>query len=180
MPKARNGAVELEYETFGDDRPETVLLVNGLGSQMTRWPEAFCGKLVARGYRTIRFDNRDTGLSTWFKPGDRYALKDMAADAMAVLDAAGVRAASEEELAAARLAQLCVKEDQQQKLNLLKSPARMRRRRNQFFSSSCPVCVRSKTLGPFSFFYSNSKYARCNSSQKAISRVVQSMKDVKI
>lgn len=93
MPKARNGAVELEYETFGDDRPETVLLVNGLGSQMTRWPEAFCGKLVARGYRAIRFDNRDTGLSTWFKPGDRYTLKDMAADAMAVLDAAGVRAA---------------------------------------------------------------------------------------
>ena len=34
---------------FGDDRPETVLLVNGLGSQMTRWPEAFCEKLVAKG-----------------------------------------------------------------------------------------------------------------------------------
>ena len=49
MPKARNGAVEIEYEIFGGDRPETVLLVNGLGSQMTRWPEAFCEKLVARG-----------------------------------------------------------------------------------------------------------------------------------
>jgi len=90
MPKARNGAVGIEYQTFGDDRPETVLLVNGLGSQMTRWPEAFCEKLVARGYRAIRFDNRDTGLSTWFQSGDRYTLKDMAADAMAVLDAAGV------------------------------------------------------------------------------------------
>lgn len=90
MPKARNGDVELEFETFGDDRPETVILVNGLGSQMTRWPEAFCAKLVANGYRAIRFDNRDTGRSTWFPSGGRYTLKDMAADAFAVLDAAGV------------------------------------------------------------------------------------------
>ena len=90
MPRARNGAVEIEYETFGDDRPETVILVNGLGSQMTRWPEAFCARLVAKGYRAIRFDNRDTGKSTWFQSGDRYTLKDMAADAIAVLDAAGV------------------------------------------------------------------------------------------
>jgi pimeloyl-ACP methyl ester carboxylesterase len=90
MPKARNGVVEIEYETFGDVQPETVLLVNGLGSQMTRWPEAFCAMLVAKGYRAIRFDNRDTGRSTWFKSGDRYTLKDMAADAIAVLDAAGV------------------------------------------------------------------------------------------
>lgn len=89
MPRARNGAVELEYQTFGDDRPETILLVNGLGSQMTRWPEAFCEKLVARGYRAVRFDNRDTGLSSWLD-GQRYALKDMAADGMAVLDAVGV------------------------------------------------------------------------------------------
>lgn len=88
MPKAANGAVELEFQTFGDDRPKTVLLVNGLGSQMTRWPEPFCEKLVARGYRVIRYDNRDTGLSTW--PTEAYVLKDMAADGMAVLDAAGV------------------------------------------------------------------------------------------
>lgn len=90
MPKARNGAIEIEFETFGDDRQETILLINGLGSQMTRWPEAFCEKLVAKGYRAIRLDNRDTGKSTWFQSGDRYTLKDMAADAMAVLDAAGV------------------------------------------------------------------------------------------
>jgi pimeloyl-ACP methyl ester carboxylesterase len=90
MPKARNGAVEIEFESFGDDRPETVILVNGLGSQMTRWPEPFCAKLVARGYRAIRFDNRDTGLSTWMNDGGRYTLADMANDAMAVLDAAGV------------------------------------------------------------------------------------------
>ena len=89
MPRAVNGAVEIEYETFGDDRPETVILINGLGSQMTRWPVPFCEKLVAKGYRTIRFDNRDVGLSTWLE-GQRYSMKDMADDVIAVLDAAGV------------------------------------------------------------------------------------------
>jgi pimeloyl-ACP methyl ester carboxylesterase len=89
MPRASSGAVEIEYEVFGDG-PETILLINGLGSQMTRWPEAFCARLVAKGYRAIRMDNRDTGLSTWFQSGQRYTLKDMAADAMAVLDAVGV------------------------------------------------------------------------------------------
>ncbi|MFZ5720485.1 MAG: alpha/beta fold hydrolase [Pseudomonadota bacterium] len=88
MPRARNGAVEIEYETFGDGQPETILLVNGLGSQMTRWPVEFCERLVARGYRVIRFDNRDTGLSSW--PTEAYTLADMARDGIAVLDAAGV------------------------------------------------------------------------------------------
>jgi pimeloyl-ACP methyl ester carboxylesterase len=88
MPRAKNGQIEIEYESFGDDRPETVLLVNGLGSQMTRWPEAFCERLVAKGYRAIRFDNRDTGLSSW--PAQAYTLADMGDDAVAVLDAAGV------------------------------------------------------------------------------------------
>jgi pimeloyl-ACP methyl ester carboxylesterase len=92
MPRAKNGAVELEWESFGDDRPETVLLINGLGSQMTRWPVPFCEKLVAKGYRAIRFDNRDVGLSTWLD-GQSYVLKDMADDAVAVLDAAGVKRA---------------------------------------------------------------------------------------
>ena len=89
MPKVHNGAVAIEYESFGDDRPETILLVNGLGSQMTRWPEAFCARLVAKGYRAIRFDNRDTGRSTWLD-GHDYTLAAMADDGMAVLDAAGV------------------------------------------------------------------------------------------
>ena len=47
MPRAKNGAVEIEWQSFGDDQPDTILLVNGLGSQMTRWPEAFCQLLVA-------------------------------------------------------------------------------------------------------------------------------------
>jgi pimeloyl-ACP methyl ester carboxylesterase len=93
MPKAKSGAFEIEYESFGDPADPTILLINGLGSQMTRWPQAFCAKLTAKGYRAIRFDNRDTGKSTWLKDGDRYALSDMAADAIAVLDAAGVKQA---------------------------------------------------------------------------------------
>ena len=90
MPKAKSATAQLEYETFGAEIGPTVLLINGLGSQMTRWPHVFCEKLAAHGYRVIRFDNRDVGKSTWFKPGDSYTLSDMAADAIAVLDAAGV------------------------------------------------------------------------------------------
>lgn len=90
MPRAKNGPVELEYETFGASDAPAMLLINGLGSQMTRWPVDFCERLAGHGYRVIRFDNRDVGKSTWFKDGDAYSLSDMAADAMAVLDAVGV------------------------------------------------------------------------------------------
>lgn len=86
MPRAAVNGIEIEYETFGPDGAPAILLINGLGSQMTRWPVAFCEKLVARGYRAIRFDNRDVGLSTWFQSGDRYTLSDMAADAIGLLD----------------------------------------------------------------------------------------------
>ena len=89
MARARNGKVEIEYETYGDGA-QAVLLVSGLGSQMARWPVEFCERLAARGFRVTRFDNRDTGKSTWFQPGDSYSLSDMAADGMAVLDAAKV------------------------------------------------------------------------------------------
>ena len=89
MAKAQSGAVAIEYETFGERTNEAVLLINGLGSQMTRWPEAFCALLVDKGLFPIRFDNRDVGLSTWLKDGDKYTAADMAADAAAVLDAVG-------------------------------------------------------------------------------------------
>jgi pimeloyl-ACP methyl ester carboxylesterase len=92
MPRARNGAVEIEYQAFGDPAGEAVLLINGLGSQMTRWPEAFCDLLVKRGLFPIRFDNRDTGLSTWCE-GQSYTVDDMAADGAAVLVAVGKRQA---------------------------------------------------------------------------------------
>jgi pimeloyl-ACP methyl ester carboxylesterase len=93
MAKAQSGAVAIEYETFGDVKNDAVLLINGLGSQMTRWPEAFCALLVDKGLFVIRFDNRDVGLSTWLGEGDKYSVADMAADAAAVLDAVGKPAA---------------------------------------------------------------------------------------
>jgi pimeloyl-ACP methyl ester carboxylesterase len=111
MPYARNGSVELWYETFGpSDRP-ALLLVNGLGSQCINYKQAWCERFVAAGFSVIRFDNRDVGRSTHLHevapdvpgvlesraagidPVVPYALTDMAADAVAVLDAVGVERA---------------------------------------------------------------------------------------
>lgn len=89
MSIARNGDVELFYETFGDPADPTLLLVNGLGSQCINFPEAWCQEFAAGGYHVVRFDNRDVGLSSKLD-GVEYALQDMAQDALAVLDAVGV------------------------------------------------------------------------------------------
>jgi pimeloyl-ACP methyl ester carboxylesterase len=89
---ARNGDVELHYETFGDPSDPTLLLINGLGSQCLNFDPDWCGLYVAESYQVVRFDNRDVGLSS--KLDDRqYSLSDMAADAVAVLDALGVEQA---------------------------------------------------------------------------------------
>ena len=55
--------LELAYDEFGDAGAPVILLIMGLGTQMIAWPEVFCEGLAARGYRVIRFDNRDIGLS---------------------------------------------------------------------------------------------------------------------
>lgn len=90
MPKAPANGIELEYEILGADNAETITLIMGLGAQLTRWPPALVDMLVDRGFRVIRFDNRDIGLSTWFNPGDVYELADMAKDAVGLLDHVGV------------------------------------------------------------------------------------------
>jgi pimeloyl-ACP methyl ester carboxylesterase len=89
MAIARNGDVELYYETFGDASDPTLLLVNGLGSQCINFASEWCEMFVAEGYRVLRFDNRDVGLSSKLD-GVEYGLSDMALDAVAVLDAVGV------------------------------------------------------------------------------------------
>jgi pimeloyl-ACP methyl ester carboxylesterase len=92
MPTAYNGDVELFFEVFGSATDPTLLLINGLGSQCINYDEQWCEKFGAQGYRVIRFDNRDTGLSS--KLEERaYALRDMAGDAVAVLDAANAERA---------------------------------------------------------------------------------------
>lgn len=106
MGRVRANGIELEYERHGDPAGETVLLISGLGSQLTRWPPAFIEAITGRGYHVVRFDNRDVGLSHRFEaagPPDirailaaraagqlspaAYSVEDMAADAAALLDA---------------------------------------------------------------------------------------------
>jgi pimeloyl-ACP methyl ester carboxylesterase len=112
MPVIAANGVQLHYEETGDPAGPPILLVMGLGTQMIAWPDAFVAALGQAGYRVIRYDNRDIGLSTHlhdapvtnpllafaarriglpFRHG--YALKDMAADAVALLDALGIPAA---------------------------------------------------------------------------------------
>lgn len=110
MAQAKVNGVSLEYETHGAGDGKPLLLIMGLGAQMTRWPLALIDKLTARGFHVIRFDNRDVGLSQKFsgaptieavvgarmrgeKPDIPYTLDDMAADAVGVLDHLGVERA---------------------------------------------------------------------------------------
>ena len=112
MPRAKANGIELEFDTFGQESHEPLLLIMGLGGQMLLWNEEFCEMLAERGHFVIRFDNRDVGLSTWCDdkgvpdlmalfaslgkgpaPEAPYSLDDMADDAMAILDAVGVEKA---------------------------------------------------------------------------------------
>ncbi len=106
MPQAKVNGVTLEYDERGDGEP--MLLIMGLATQMIAWPQDFVDKLVERGFRVIRFDNRDIGLSSKTEAptplrGDvlkglasarlaksDYTLADMAADAVGLLDHLGV------------------------------------------------------------------------------------------
>jgi pimeloyl-ACP methyl ester carboxylesterase len=99
MAMAFNGSCEIYYESFGEPGDPTLLLVNGLGSQCISYHEDWCEMFVKRGLRVVRFDNRDVGLSSKFDTapigakGEAYTISDMAADAIAVLDAIGVERA---------------------------------------------------------------------------------------
>ena len=91
MAFAHNGDVELFYETFGSRDDPALLLINGLGSQCINYHQEWCEKFAAEGFLVIRFDNRDVGLSSKLAGvAVPYTPSDMAADAVAVLDAAGV------------------------------------------------------------------------------------------
>jgi pimeloyl-ACP methyl ester carboxylesterase len=86
------GELELCFDAFGDPRSPTVLLIMGLGFQLVHWPDGFCRRLAAEGFRVVRFDNRDAGRSTHL-PGRAYDLEDLADDTAGLLDALGVEAA---------------------------------------------------------------------------------------
>ena len=98
--------LRLAYEEFGDQNDPAIILIMGLGTQMISWPIPLCSGLVDRGFRVIRFDNRDIGLSEKMENGHiprvpamllrsklglpikvSYTLKDMAMDVVGLMDA---------------------------------------------------------------------------------------------
>ena len=105
MPRASVGDLEFEYEVIGSEDDPAVLLVMGLGAQLIHWHEDFCQMIADRGFKVIRFDNRDSGLSSKLDGVDidflalvmaalqgheisdvPYDLSDMANDAFGILD----------------------------------------------------------------------------------------------
>lgn len=89
---ATSGAVTLWYDAVGPDDGPVVLLLSGATAQADAWWQPnVVDDLADRGFRVVRFDTRDIGRSTW--TDDSYTLDDLAGDALAVLDAIGVRRA---------------------------------------------------------------------------------------
>jgi len=81
-----NGA-ELCIDTIGDPGDPAVLLIMGAAGSMDRWEEPFCERLAAAGRYVIRYDHRDTGGSTAYRPGrPGYSGDDLVADALGILD----------------------------------------------------------------------------------------------
>jgi pimeloyl-ACP methyl ester carboxylesterase len=100
--------IEITYEAFGSERDPVMLMIMGLGIQMLGWDEELCRMLAGRGFRVVRFDNRDVGRSTKIEGGPRpdwgalmagdassasYTLSEMADDAMGLLDHLGAEVA---------------------------------------------------------------------------------------
>ncbi|MDC8755536.1 alpha/beta hydrolase [Erythrobacter sp. sf7] len=104
-----NTGIEIFYEDHGDPAHETILLVMGLGAQLTLWPDELVEALTGEGFRVIRYDNRDIGLSQkmegarapslpiqllrkkiGFPAKVPYTLTDMAHDGIGLLDALGI------------------------------------------------------------------------------------------
>jgi len=105
---APSNGIEIAYQEVGDPGAEPLLLVMGLGTQMLGWDDEFCEALAGRGFRVVRFDNRDIGHSTTLEDagvprradlflGRRaraaYLLSDMAGDAIGLMDHLGIESA---------------------------------------------------------------------------------------
>lgn len=109
MAQVQANGLTIEYDVTGPADGEPVLLIMGLGAQMTRWPQGFLDELASRGLKVIRFDNRDIGLTTKMDaagppdlvailtalgegkaPPVAYTLSDMAIDAVSLLEALGI------------------------------------------------------------------------------------------
>ncbi|MGE0279994.1 MAG: alpha/beta fold hydrolase [Rhizobiaceae bacterium] len=85
------GGAKLFTEALGDQSDSPILLIMGVMASKLWWPETFCAGLVHAGFFVIRYDNRDTGLSTHCPQGQpNYSFADMADDAVAILDGYGI------------------------------------------------------------------------------------------
>lgn len=91
MAFAKNAELSIYFETFGNIADPTLVLINGLGNQCIAYRSDFCELFVEAGFHVVRFDNRDVGLSSDGPEG--YSLKDMASDAVAVLDDLAIKKA---------------------------------------------------------------------------------------
>jgi len=102
--------VNRAYHSVGRDSDPALLMVMGLGGQLIHWPDEVIARLCRQGFRVIRFDNRDAGLSTWAQAAPAihlgyevlryrlglsvsapYRLRDMARDSLGLMDALGVQ-----------------------------------------------------------------------------------------
>jgi pimeloyl-ACP methyl ester carboxylesterase len=102
------GDIELEYELIGPEGGAPLVLVMGIGAQLVHWPDGLCAAIAARGFRVVRFDHRDVGLSTKLAHAGvppvpaliarrlcglpvtaPYTLADMAEDVVGLCDALG-------------------------------------------------------------------------------------------
>jgi pimeloyl-ACP methyl ester carboxylesterase len=109
MTAVQANGIAVEYEDTGPRDAPVILLIMGLGMQLVAWPNSFCEGLAARGFRVVRFDNRDAGLSSRMPSAGRlamrammaraffglpvrppYTLDDMAADTVGFLDALAI------------------------------------------------------------------------------------------
>ena len=108
MPNVRANGIDIEYDECGNPGDPALLLIMGFTAQMIAWDEDFCRLLAGEGFRVIRFDNRDCGLSSKIEGGPdpdiaaaiggdassaAYTLDDMADDAAGLLDALGIEKA---------------------------------------------------------------------------------------
>jgi pimeloyl-ACP methyl ester carboxylesterase len=88
VPTINANGVALGVEAFGDETAGLVLLAGG--TTMHSWPHALCERLAAGGRRVVRYDLRDSGESTTtYAQKPAYTLRDLAADAAALVDALG-------------------------------------------------------------------------------------------
>jgi pimeloyl-ACP methyl ester carboxylesterase len=112
MTAVKANGIVIEYAETGARDAPAILMIMGLGMQLVGWPDSLCQGLAARGFRVIRFDNRDVGLSSRM-PSARplattvmmaraamrlpvrppYTLNDMALDTVGLMDALGIASA---------------------------------------------------------------------------------------